>query len=409
MKLLGTTLLVILVISAAAQTPADKVSHFRFQRDLAPNASSRLNYAVVDASIFRNSRTDLSDLRLYSGANEVPYVLHVEGGYSTEGKREARILNRGSVSGVAEMVLAVDMPEYDHIEFTINHAGDYISRATLAGANDARSSRWIELGNQTVFSLHEEGLGRNTRFQLKTPSTFQFLRVRFSAPILPDDVTGAYHELLQEQKARYVDVPVAPATSAEGKKTVIRWNSDVALPLERVSFTVDPAQVNFSRPLIVYCDQRRAAGGEISRVRLQRRQQRIESEDLSVNMSGTRCKEVRIEIENGDDRPVSITGIRAQMLERRLYFQPAGSQRITLYYGDEKLPAPRYDFARFFVPTDAAEATEAVWSGEIANAAYVDRADERPWTERHPAVMWAAMILAVAGLGVWAIRGFKNT
>jgi hypothetical protein len=42
------------------------------------------------------------------------------------------------------------------------------------------------------------------------------------------------------------------------------------------------------------------------------------------------------------------------------------------------------------------------------NAAYTGRPDDRPWSERHKAVLWAAMLLAVVVLAVLAVRGFKS-
>jgi len=42
---------------------------------------------------------------------------------------------------------------------------------------------------------------------------------------------------------------------------------------------------------------------------------------------------------------------------------------------------------------------------ESSNASYTSRPDERPWSERHKAVLWAAMLLAVAVLGSLGSEG----
>ncbi|HKR96568.1 MAG TPA: hypothetical protein VJW55_14430 [Candidatus Angelobacter sp.] len=39
---------------------------------------------------------------------------------------------------------------------------------------------------------------------------------------------------------------------------------------------------------------------------------------------------------------------------------------------------------------------------------YAERPDGRPWTERHPAVLWIAIIAAVAILGALALRSMKS-
>jgi hypothetical protein len=43
----------------------------------------------------------------------------------------------------------------------------------------------------------------------------------------------------------------------------------------------------------------------------------------------------------------------------------------------------------------------------MANPAFTGRGDDRPWSERHKAVMWIAMLVAVAGLAALAIGGLK--
>jgi hypothetical protein len=41
------------------------------------------------------------------------------------------------------------------------------------------------------------------------------------------------------------------------------------------------------------------------------------------------------------------------------------------------------------------------------NEAYRRRPDDRPWSERHNAVLWFVMLLAVVVLAALAIRGLK--
>jgi hypothetical protein len=42
------------------------------------------------------------------------------------------------------------------------------------------------------------------------------------------------------------------------------------------------------------------------------------------------------------------------------------------------------------------------------NAAYTGRPDDRPWSERHPAVLWAAIVTAVLILGAIALKSMRN-
>jgi hypothetical protein len=100
-----------------------------------------------------------------------------------------------------------------------------------------------------------------------------------------------------------------------------------------------------------------------------------------------------------------VEAVQPLSIQRRLYFNPAGKTTLKLYYADEKLTEPSYDFAKFFQEDPAA--VEAKLAPDVPNPAYTGRPDDCPWSEQHKAVLWAAMLLAVAVLGGLALRGFK--
>jgi hypothetical protein len=74
----------------------------------------------------------------------------------------------------------------------------------------------------------------------------------------------------------------------------------------------------------------------------------VVTDDLALSSCAVKTNQVVIEIDNGDNTPLPVQRAEPQSLERRIYFDPAGKTAIRLYYGDEKLPAPEYDYANFF-------------------------------------------------------------
>lgn len=90
-----------------------------------------------------------------------------------------------------------------------------------------------------------------------------------------------------------------------------------------------------------------------------------------------------------------------------IYFDPRGHSQLRLCYGDPKLDAPTYDYAKFF--QQDADAVATPLGPAEANPQFSGRTDDRPWSERHRTVMWAAMLAAVAVLGAMALRGLKST
>jgi hypothetical protein len=125
-----------------------------------------------------------------------------------------------------------------------------------------------------------------------------------------------------------------------------------------------------------------------------------------VNVIVKPAGRLTITVDNGDNPPLQLTSVQPLSVERRVYFDPQGKTTLKLYYGDEKLSAPVYDYARFFHLDESA--VQAPLGPGAHNDAYTPRPDKRPWSERHPAVLWAAMLLALAALTAVAIRGLKQ-
>ncbi len=177
--------------------------------------------------------------------------------------------------------------------------------------------------------------------------------------------------------------------------------------MDRVRFRVDPRQVNFRRAVVLSdaSDRHYGAGGEITRVRINRGGSTVVSEEMDVPIGGESSGRVKVTVDNGDNPPLRISGVELLSVERRVYFDPQGKSLLKLYYGDDKLGAPIYDYARFF-KADPAAARAELGPGSH-NEAYRGRPDDRPWSERHKAVLWLAMLLAVIVLAGLAIRGLK--
>jgi hypothetical protein len=65
-----------------------------------------------------------------------------------------------------------------------------------------------------------------------------------------------------------------------------------------------------------------------------------------------------------------------------------------------------YDYAKMF--QEDAAAVQATLSPVLPNPAYTPRPDDRPWSDRHPSVLWIAMIGAVVVLAALALRGLVS-
>jgi hypothetical protein len=276
----------------------------------------------------------------------------------------------------------------------------------VEGQDKLHGGRWALLGDSILYDLSRESLGSNSMLRLPR-STYRYLRVTIDGPVKPQDVTGASAEHRLVQNPMWVNVGSAPAVEQQGKDTVFTFDVPENVPVERVVFTVDPAQPNFRREVEFQSGQKAPLGsGEINRIHMVRAGQKIDSEVQQVNFYGRGQKVIKVIVHNGDDRPLKITAARLQQHERRVYFEsPAGSQ-LTLFYDDQKLESPVYDYDKLFQRD--ANATVALLGAETRNAAFTGRPDERPWSEKHPAVLWIAIVAAVLVLGGLALRSMKT-
>jgi hypothetical protein len=406
------------VLLATMFLAGPSIPYFMYQRPVQAQPGGQ-RFLAVDEQIWKNARRDLGDLRLYSGQEEVPYALMVERGSRENDNKDVSVLQQSVVGGKTQFLIDMaGVAEYDHIDLKLT-TKNFVAHARVEGQEDLHGKNWALLAESILYDLSKENLGGNSVLRLPL-STYKYLRVTIDGPVKPADIVGASSEFRQEQKAVWRDVGGAPTVaemsrgaagndSSRGsrKVPVLTFAVPENVPVNRVIFEIDAAQPNFRRAVQVEGEKDAYVGsGEIDRVHMVRQGQKIDTEDYDVSFSAVGQKKIKVTIDNGDDPPLKIKSARLQQLEHRLYFDAPASGPLALYYGDEKLDPPVYDYAKLFLL--AKDAVPAQLGAEQANAVFTGRPDERPWTERHPAVLWIAIVAAVLILGAIALRSMKT-
>lgn len=403
MRLL-VTLLLGFIVAAAPLRPEPAVPYFTNLRDVHISQPDRQNFFIVDEELWNHSRPDLADLRLYDAGTPVQYSLSEQRAGTSSEEAEAKILNLGSVAGHTEFDLdAQGIAEYDRIRLRIE-AHDFVATATVSGGSAPGKATEVQLTPSTLYDFSKEQLGSN--FELKLPpSSFRYLHIKLSTGIRPEQVKSASIFNLRERQASWTKVGSCSSPQTNGRLTVISCTLPPKVPLNRISFQIPAENLNFRRIVTVEDPNAVVSSGEVSRVRVNRAGTLVTNEDLAVNVSGN-YSQLTIHIDNGDNPPLPITVVQPLTLERRVYFEPSHRSTLQLYYGDARLPAPIYDYARFF-HVDPAAAQATLGSG-THNDQFAGRPDDRPWSERHTAILWSAMIVAVLVLAVLALRGLRS-
>jgi uncharacterized protein DUF3999 len=381
------------------------ISYFRYQRNVQIKNGGQ-QYFVVDDATWQHARPDLDDLRLFANGREIPYNRITESGSAEKERKDVPVLQQSVIDGKTQFLVNMsDVSEYSRVELKIA-TKDYVAHAKIDGQDDPHGKKWAALGDGIIYELSSEKLGSNSTLRLPI-SRFKYLRITLDGPVKPKDVQGASTELGDGRPPIYTAVPASIHPEQSNNDTVFVVDVSPKIPINRVQFTVDPAQGNFWRRVEIHGEHESWLGsGEISRIHIVRSSRRIDSEQYDIPASLIGQGKIRIVVHNGDDPPLKITAVSLQQYERRVYFDTPPQSQLTLYYGDEKLQAPEYDYARL-VQLDN-NATAAALDAETTNTAYTGRPDDRPWSERHPAILWGAIVAAVLILGALALRNLKG-
>jgi hypothetical protein len=421
-----------LLLWQATTTPEPADPHyFRYQRTIILPTGPGQSCAVLDPSLFPHAAPSLKDLRLYQDNREIPYAITLSEPQQPDSDT-ATIRNLG-LRG-RNIVFDLEMPNRPYTELTLDlPERDFIATATVSGTRDPYYANQTHLGEFTLFDLTSQHLSRSTTIHLQETS-LPYLHIELA--ISPatgthalDTSPQALQKMVQsvtvppsrEAQSLYTTAAEATSITRRGRESVVTFNLPERIPIERVSFALAPNfKANFSRDVsitdhpITTANPADSLGetlsGTILSVHLIQAGREIRQEQLSVpatlgsNMQSAATVEVAVN--NGDDTPLPITAVRLETRQRKICFDAPAAQPPTLFYGDVALTAPQYDYTRLFSPSG--EFHNAKLSPEQLNPAYRNRPDARPLTDRHPHLLWIALLIVICILAIIAIRSSKT-
>ncbi|MGA2572197.1 MAG: DUF3999 family protein [Terracidiphilus sp.] len=400
--------------------PAPEIRYFHFERPIAMQAQSGGQACmVVDPAVFAHASAGLTDLRVYQGAIETPYVVHSEVPVVPTDQNISP-LNPGKSGGLT--VFDAEMPAGTYSDIQLDVKGeDFLATVTVSGSQTQAAASRTKLGSFTIFDLTRQRLGRSTVLHLPE-SDFRYLHFQIAGPIAPDSVTGLSVTRPPKSQPKYAAVAETAKSTLKDRNSVFEFDVPAHTPVDRIVFVPGQNPLNFSRAVEIRIAPVQGppaddgtepsspvmGSGDILRAHSVRDGHRIDEERLTVNAPEANFAvpaKWRVTIENHDDVPIQVTSIRLEMLARNLCFEATAGDRYALFYGDPELAAPVYDYAALFVLQQNPVAAQL--GAEDLNPAYQPRPDKRPFTEKHPALLWMALVLVIVLLGIVAFRSFK--
>jgi hypothetical protein len=384
---------------------------------------------VLDRDVYETARPDLGDLRVVDGEDRpVPYLLERVSEDPPALKRPV-FLNRGFVRGrSATVTLDFEGPVLKR-DLHLSLSGDNFRRRVVVEGKGRHDDAWTTITDTAyVFAVPPSALaggavstaGRRYETVALPENNQQFLRVTVMKG--EDDTEEVeIREVTAGTSAarRPREVALAPrlvrTEDIERRETLLTLDLGARhQPFRAVVLNV--ADTRFFRGVSLEAradpsaaapagtpppSWRALADGAIYRYREADRM----VENLRLEVPG-RERTIRLRIHNRDDAPLEVGAVNVAVPVERLAFEAAPGSRYRLRYGASGLGAPAFD-----LPRTVGDA--ALWTANAAEATLeppvrLGAASERPpWTERHPALLWAGLVTAVVVLGLVTRRALR--
>lgn len=408
MKKFGVLLLlsVLLFSNIPSALAAVNLNTFRYLSNTAVRFEKPADFFVLDIApqMYATMDPSLRDLRVYSNGKELGYALLPSEPAETPviNNLPLEIINKGMLQGTDTYSFTLKMPAArpGAVQVKLNRP-EYLVKTRLSGSNDNKA--WQHLKTQTLYGIS----GSYNKFYLEDID-YQYLKFDY--------------DLLKNET-----LEVAEAAIAEGvlpKKTETPWEinqsednrqktSTVIIDLgynNRISqgITLETGAKGFYRQAELAVSNDKKTWANVTLTYLYRGQDK-KDENLGFGYSPVRGRYLKITVTNEDNPPVNFTGAKIQLLPVRLLVKSPGAEfPLTLYWGNQKIPAPAYDVAYMLTRSNfnINELPLVYVKSENTNTSFKEELP--PLTERIPFLMPAALAVAALLVGVILFRSIKH-
>ena len=360
-----------------------------------------------DQQVFSGAAPKLADLRIIQDEEqEVPYKLVVKTGQHERIPFSARVRDLGYLPGQSSSFIA-DLGHkgtlHNEIE-VLTDSRNFQREVTVEGSNDADTWAVLQRGTKIFdFTLRERNFtARNTRVQYPE-STVRYLRVRvINDGEEPLNITGASVLSVKETPAQETAYAASIASRREDSP---RRTSVIVLDLgsrglPTSGLTIQTPQVNFYRVVSVEGSEDTQLWHPVqnSDVLFSYDTPRFVGKQLIASYPENTYRYFRLTIQNEDNPPLVIEGVKFSGTARRLIFQPQFGASYRLYYGNDDARTPSYELERLLPYLDTEYLPSGTLGPQIANPGFT--VPQPPVSERLPWLIPVAVAVAASALAV---------
>jgi len=362
--------------------------------------------------MYAHCQPGCEDVRIVNSSGEgVPYVAEGRTVPGNVQEHAARVIENSFVADQYTQVIG-DLGEshanYDRVKVETSRP-DFIVWAEVALSDDAKSWRVVEV-RAPIARVRSRTVDGTQTIPFQGLSS-RYVRVRIADPSAQFPVSGIsvlHEESWQARQAREVAASFSEEKSADPTESVWRTTlTSLNQPISelqiatgtsefyravRISGSVDGQEWSYWGSGVVY----RYAQGKQTRELL-----RIDFPEAKGN------KLVRVEVINGNDEPLANLHLALKAIPRALSFREVAGQQYRLIYGNEKASRPQYDLGHYFESGPPKPVYRILTLGPEEETA--NYRDPRPFTERHPELLWSALGAAILLIGLTAIKALRST
>ncbi len=361
-----------------------------------------LAYLPLDEDALRVK--SLAEYRIVEeGREEAPYRMVLEGGESEAKSVPAKVVSR-SLPGQTGAEITVDLgeeaPPANQVELLLN-GDNFRSKVRVEGSRE-RVRWWLLVAGGIVY--RHEGRYEQTTVALP-PNDYRFLRITVvrlqgNLPL----IEGAQVSSILQIPRKLVAVGSRLSRREDTKNRLTLLDIDLNRPTRDImtaEFEIQEKSVD--RPLTIEFAQEGMGyewAGEANLRRLKA------GEKVSISLDIPYARRLRLQISNGDDRPLTISKVTLWRVRRGLIFSADPSHRYELWYGRPQAPEPNYEIQRLPILTPPAELPVASLGPE--HSLPVKPPPPPPWSEQHPVIFWAALAAVVLLLALLILRTMRG-
>jgi len=354
--------------------------------------------------VYIGSRFGLGDLRVFRDSEEVPYIIVTLGAGSERREEAAEITDQSIVPGEGlQLTLHLRSAPRHNVVRIVTPQQNFRQSVRIETSDDGK--RWAIARDRGAIFDFTQGARRLSSLSLDYPvSTRPYLRLTVHGWTNIGAVTGAVVEYQEERSAsRETLATLTPRVSEDAptQSTLAAVDLGVAgLPADRV-FIETPAPA-FHRAVDLEASQDSTNWRLVTQGVMERW---TGQSFTTIDLPETHDRYLRVRIYNRDDRPIEIKSVTLYGLIRHLRFFATEPGQYWLYYGARDWNTPSYDLAEVLAHTSDKEQTQWTLGAQESNPKYRPPTPPvKPWSERHPAILYTVLGGAILGLGAATLR-----